>query len=123
MRMATAHPLPVPANGTPRARVPAAAVAETAAAQALVPVPRVPVEDDGNEFGPPVMALPVELDVAVPVRQFRVRNLLALAPGQVVETQWVQGNDLPLAAGTVRLAWSEFEVVETRLAVRITHLA
>jgi len=69
------------------------------------------------------MRLPVELDVSVPVREFRVRNLLALAPGQLIETQWVHGNDLPLAAGEVQLAWSEFEVVETRLGVRITHLA
>ncbi len=55
--------------------------------------------------------------------EFRVRNLLALAPGQLIETQWVPGNDMPLAAGEVQLAWSEFEVVETRLAVRITRLA
>ena len=33
------------------------------------------------------------------------------------------GDDLPLAAGEVRLAWSEFEVVENRLAVRVTRLA
>jgi len=30
---------------------------------------------------------------------------------------------LPLAAGEVQLAWSEFEVIETRLAVRVTRLA
>jgi len=69
------------------------------------------------------MRLPVELDIAVPVRDFRVRQLLALAPGHLIETQWVHGSDLPLAAGQVLLAWSEFEVVETRLAVRITRLA
>ncbi|SPE26263.1 hypothetical protein SBA5_540020 [Candidatus Sulfotelmatomonas gaucii] len=121
--MATAHPLPAPANQAARVQAPKAAAADPAGAKALVPVPRVPGEGDGIEFSAPVMGLPVELDVAVPVRQFRVRNLLALAPGQLVETQWVPGNDLPLAAGAVQLAWSEFEVVETRLAVRITHLA
>jgi flagellar motor switch protein FliN/FliY len=41
----------------------------------------------------------------------------------VIETQWTNGDDLPLAAGEVQVAWSEFEVVETRLAVRITRLA
>jgi hypothetical protein len=46
----------------------------------------------------PVARLPVELDVAVPVREFRVRNLLALEPGQVIETQWAHGEDMPLAA-------------------------
>jgi flagellar motor switch protein FliM len=65
----------------------------------------------------------VELDVAVPVREFRVRNLLALEAGQVIETQWTHGEDIPLASGAVQLAWSEFEVVDAQLAVRITRLA
>lgn len=67
--------------------------------------------------------LPVELEVAVPVRDFRVRNLLSLNAGSVIETQWKQGDDLPLSAGEVQLAWSEFEVVDTKLAVRVTRLA
>jgi len=29
---------------------------------------------------------------------------------------------VPLASGKVQLAWSEFEVVDTQLAVRITRL-
>jgi flagellar motor switch protein FliN/FliY len=69
-----------------------------------------------------VAKLPVELEVAVPVREFRVRNLLSLAPGAVIESQWNHGNDVPLAAGHVQLAWSEFEVVQTQLAVRVTRL-
>ena len=67
--------------------------------------------------------LPVELEVAVPVREFRVRNLLSLEKGSVIETRWKQGEDLPLSAGEVQLAWSEFEVIETQLAVRATRLA
>jgi flagellar motor switch protein FliM len=66
--------------------------------------------------------LPVELDVSVAVDEFRVRNLLALEPGQVIETHWGHGDDVPLAAGDVQLAWSEFEVVDTQLAVRLTRL-
>ncbi len=61
--------------------------------------------------------------MAVPVRDFRVRNLLALEPGQVIETQWAHGEDLPLSAGAVQLAWSEFEVVDSQLAVRVTRLS
>jgi flagellar motor switch protein FliM len=57
------------------------------------------------------------------VRRFRVRNLLALDVGRVIETQWNHGEDVPLRAGEVQLAWSEFEVIETRLAVRVTRLA
>lgn len=67
--------------------------------------------------------IPVEIDVAIPVREFRVRNLLALEPGQVIETRWANGDDVPLASGQVQLAWSEFEVQESDLAVRITRLA
>ncbi len=67
--------------------------------------------------------MPVALSVAVPVRDFRVRNLLAMMPGEVIETRWGHGDDLPLASSDVQLAWSEFEVVDTRLAVRITRLA
>jgi flagellar motor switch protein FliN/FliY len=70
-----------------------------------------------------VALLPVEMDVSVPVRGFRVRHLLTLAPGQIVESQWVHSNDLTLTAGEVQLAWSEFEVIENRLAVRVTRLA
>jgi flagellar motor switch/type III secretory pathway protein FliN len=71
----------------------------------------------------PCARLPVALAVTVPVREFRVRNLLAMAPGAVIETQWAHGEDLPLSSGDVQLAWSEFEVVDTRLAVRVTRLA
>jgi hypothetical protein len=49
-----------------------------------------------------------------PVRDFRVRNLLAPRTGQVIETQWAHGEDMPLAAGEVQLAWSEFEVVDSQ---------
>ena len=71
----------------------------------------------------PVERLPVGLLVSVPVRDFRVRNLLAMAPDELIETQWGHGEALPLSSGDVQLAWSEFEVVDTRLAVRVTRLA
>jgi flagellar motor switch/type III secretory pathway protein FliN len=80
-----------------------------------------PIEQGG--FSPVVALLPVELDVAIPVRDFRVRNLLALEPGQLIESQWGHGEDVPLASDDVQLAWSEFEVVESQMAVRITRLA
>ena len=119
--MATTRPLP-PSPPPPRSPEAAKAV-EIAAEQALVPSPLTPAEGAGMELTEPLARLPVELDVAVPVRDFRVRNLLALEPGQVIETQWAHGEDLPLAAGDVQLAWSEFEVVDSELAVRVTRLA
>jgi flagellar motor switch protein FliN/FliY len=70
-----------------------------------------------------VARLPVEVEVAVPVRDFRVRNLLALEPGVVVASHWSHGDDMPLSAGDVQLAWTEFEVVVSTLAARVTRIA
>ncbi len=66
--------------------------------------------------------LPVEVDVVLPVRKFRVRRLLTLDPGQVIVSEWRQGDAVPLTAGGVQLAWSEFEVIDEKLAVRVTRL-
>jgi flagellar motor switch protein FliN/FliY len=96
------------------------AALELAAEKALAPVE--PEQTAGLILNPILNRLPVELDVTIPVRKFRVRNLLALEPGQVIETEWANGVDMPLAAGEVQLAWSEFEVVEQQLAVRVTRL-
>jgi flagellar motor switch protein FliN len=97
---------------------------QPASTQALVPVPPEQKELlEPARFSPVVALLPVELDVTVPVRNFRVRNLLALEPGQLIESQRGHGEDVPLASAEVQLAWSEFEVVESQLAVRITRLA
>jgi flagellar motor switch/type III secretory pathway protein FliN len=123
------NPTPKPA-GEPQAKpasVPPkqpdeAEKAEIAAEQALVLSPRPPVEVAGMTLTAPLERLPVELDVAVKTAMFRVRNLLALEPGQVIETRWVNGRDMPLTAGDVQLAWSEFEVIDTQLAVRVTRL-
>ncbi len=67
-------------------------------------------------------SLPVQVDVSIPVREFRVCNLLALECAHLVESSWDHEADVPLAAGEVQLAWSEFEVVDTQLAVRVTRL-
>jgi flagellar motor switch protein FliN/FliY len=117
VRMATIPTLPAPAN------VPTPDEVELAAEQALVPSPLEPEEGDFIQLNGALARLPVQLDVMVPVREFRVRNLLALEPGQVVETEWGHGEDMPLSSGKVQLAWSEFEVVDTQLAVRVTRLA
>lgn len=92
------------------------------ARQALIPSPQGVVVDVLSPSDAWAGRLPVELDVAVPLKDFRVRKLLALAPGTIVESQWGHGEDLPLACGDVQLAWTEFEVIETQLAVRLTRL-
>ena len=120
--MATTQSPPAPASKLPQ-ETERTGAGEIAAEQALVPSPHQPEEGDLIALSGPVARLPVELDVAIPMREFRVRNLLALEPGQVIETHWAHGEDMPLAAGDVQLAWSEFEVVDLQLEVRVTRLA
>ena len=100
----------------------AAVLSGDSAEHALVPSPPPVDAEDLIEPNGLIARLPVEVDVAVPVRNFRVCNLLALEPGYLVESQWPHGEDLPLGTGDVQLAWSEFEVVDTQLAVRLTRL-
>jgi flagellar motor switch/type III secretory pathway protein FliN len=120
--MADTHPLSTQ-TGAIQGNQPEAHRGEDAGEQALIP--SLPdVEEDGLiQLTPQLGRLPVEVDVAIPAKEFRVRNLLALVPGQVIETEWAHGEDLPLSAGTVQLTWAEFEVVDTQLAVRVTRLA
>lgn len=54
--------------------------------------------------------------------QFRVRDLLALAAGQVFETASPETEDVPIRIGNVQLGWGEFEVIEQRMALRVTRL-
>ncbi|MGC2638651.1 MAG: FliM/FliN family flagellar motor C-terminal domain-containing protein [Acidobacteriaceae bacterium] len=67
--------------------------------------------------------MPMRLDVLMKVRSFRVQDLLAMQKGTVVETVHGHSQDVPLACGGALLVWGEFEVVEQKLGVRITHLA
>jgi hypothetical protein len=85
--MAAAHPLAPPANE--QANGPRTAAAPgVALEQALVPSPHPPKEGEGIALTAPVGRLPVELDVSIPVRNFRVRNLLALELSQLIESGW-----------------------------------
>lgn len=72
---------------------------------------------------PAVASLPVEVEVGVPIPGFRVKHLLSLEPGLVIESGWSHVEDVPLGAGKVQLAWSEFEVLDAQMAVRLTRLA
>jgi flagellar motor switch protein FliN/FliY len=63
-----------------------------------------------------------EVGVRVPVPNFRVRDLLRLQSGSVLSASRLLTQDLPLEVNACQVAWCEFEVVERRLAVRITEL-
>ena len=66
--------------------------------------------------------LPVVMSAEIPLSRFRVKDLLALTEGQVFETAWPDTEDVPLKAAEVQIGWTEFEVVEQKIALRLTRL-
>lgn len=86
------------------------------------PGAEIELRDGSSVEWPVVDWLPIVLTVTLPLPTFRVRDLLSLEVGTVVTTAWPNGDDLPLSAGTVQLAWVDMETVEQSMAVRLTRL-
>jgi flagellar motor switch protein FliN/FliY len=95
-------------------------VAEAAKAQ---PQMAATAEMEASEAWPLISRLLVRLAAQIPLTGFKVRDLLALNAGQMIQSSWPGTEDVPVKAGEVHLSWSEFEVVEERMAVRLTRLA
>ena len=70
-----------------------------------------------------VEGLPCVLTIEIPVPDFKVSDLVQMAPGRIIATRWTVGLDVPLLINGELIAWSEFEIVQSRLAVRLTELA
>jgi len=66
--------------------------------------------------------LRVLLRAAITLNRFKVRDLLALKEGQVFESLSPDTDDVALLCGQVQLGWSEFEVLDQKMAVRLTRL-
>jgi flagellar motor switch/type III secretory pathway protein FliN len=71
----------------------------------------------------PALSLPCQLTVDLPLPRFSVSDLLQLRVGSVVPTNWRLARDVPLRVNGTLIGWSEFEVVGSRLAIRLTELA
>jgi flagellar motor switch/type III secretory pathway protein FliN len=69
-----------------------------------------------------VSQLRVSLRAAVALNRFRVRDLLTLKEGQVFESLSPDTEDVDVMVGQVQLGWCEFEVIDQRMAVRLTRL-
>jgi flagellar motor switch protein FliN len=72
--------------------------------------------------GSPLAALPMQLNVTIPIPGFRVQHLLALEKGAVLQSRWHHADDVPVWCGGVQLVWTEFEVIDQKLAVRVTRV-
>lgn len=106
---------------------PLSAAAGESVSAAVVPISDKQGAHTASDSVPTVLAglamrLPLQLDLRVPLPSFRVQNLLSLEKGQVIESVWAHTEDLPLWSGDVHLVWTEFEVVDQKLAVRVTRL-
>jgi len=75
--------------------------------------------DSWERLGP----LPTLLSVEIPVPNFTVADLMKIAPGKLINTRWTVGEDVPLRVNGQLIAWSEFEIVNNHVAVRLTELA
>ncbi|HEV2709762.1 MAG TPA: FliM/FliN family flagellar motor C-terminal domain-containing protein [Edaphobacter sp.] len=71
---------------------------------------------------PILSRLAVTMAVAVPLLRFKVQDLLGLKEGQVFESASPETEDVPLKVGDVQLGCTEFEVVEQKIALRLTRL-
>lgn len=67
--------------------------------------------------------LPCQISLDIPVVKFTVGDLLRLGKDSIVETACLSTSDIPLRVNGLLIAWSEFEVIGNRLAVRLTELA
>jgi flagellar motor switch protein FliN/FliY len=68
-------------------------------------------------------SLPCLLTIEISVTGFTVAELVHLEPGRIVASRWTVGQDVPLRINDELIAWGEFEIVQNRLAVRLTELA
>jgi flagellar motor switch/type III secretory pathway protein FliN len=99
-----------------QAAVPAAPVSiQTGAVNSL------PANDEARWR--PALGLPCQLAVDLPVPDFRIFDLLKLRRGSLVDARWRLGHDLPLRLNGTLIGWSKIEVMNNRLAVRLTELA
>lgn len=70
----------------------------------------------------PVLGLPCQLTVELPLPHFKVADFLELRTGSVLATGWQLARDIPLRINGTLIGWGEFEGAGSRLAVRLTEL-
>jgi len=67
--------------------------------------------------------LPCTVSLEIPLAHFTIGDLSKLGKGSVVTTAYRYLSDIPLYVNGQLIGWTEFEVIDERLAVRITEIA
>jgi flagellar motor switch/type III secretory pathway protein FliN len=75
-----------------------------------------------RELWTEVLDLSCCLNVGLDVPGFTIRDLLSLEVNSVVDTQRHEGAHVPVNVNGVMVGWAEFDVIEDRLAVRLTEM-
>jgi flagellar motor switch protein FliN/FliY len=75
-----------------------------------------------REIWPEALELPCQLCVALEVPNFTIRDLLSLSVNSLVDTRRREGAHVPVIVNSVMVAWAEFDVIDGRLAVRMTEM-
>ncbi len=68
------------------------------------------------------LVLPCQLSVEIKVPRFTIRNLLDLRVNSVINSGERHGTHVPLRVNQRIIGWAEFDVVDDRLAVRLTEM-
>jgi flagellar motor switch protein FliM len=77
---------------------------------------------ENSDKWPVLQAMPVRLAVRIPLPRMVLRDVRALAVGDVLESEWPCAEEVPLHAANVALSWCEFAVVDGFIAARLTRL-
>jgi Type III flagellar switch regulator (C-ring) FliN C-term len=95
--------------------------ASTEKATLIPPVPWIPRIEEHPAWET-LAQLQITMRAAVPLNRFKVQDLLSLKVGQVFESLSPDTEDVPLMVGQVQLGWSEFEILEQKMSLRLTRL-
>jgi flagellar motor switch/type III secretory pathway protein FliN len=71
----------------------------------------------------PVLGLPCEFAVDIPLPDFMIADFLELHVGSVIGANWQVTRDVPLRVNGTLIGWGELELAGDRMAVRLTELA
>lgn len=69
-----------------------------------------------------IAGLQCKLSVGLFVTNFRVRDLLRLDVETIIDSHQSSTSHVPVWVNGVRVGWAEFDVLKTRLAIRISEL-
>jgi flagellar motor switch protein FliN/FliY len=75
-----------------------------------------------REIWPEALELPCRLYVSLEVPHFTIRDLLSLSVNALIDTRRREGAHVPVLVNGVMVGWAEFDVIDGRLAVRMTEM-